>query len=168
MSSIIAPVANIGRITLFDRRYRNLRLCRVDAPAPDLEYVFRLRCAILSYSLPSRDSQRALYNRLKSLRDWVLTPLSGPGQNLPCPPLTTIHCSRSLCQTSARRKSPLLSMGDKSIRTTVFFFWPVRRASSSDRHPGRADPRSARPGLDHPFDGGCIARTRLRPPPQLP
>jgi ABC-type transporter Mla subunit MlaD len=53
---------------------------------------------------------RAWYKRLGSLRDWVLTPLSMPGQNLPCPPTTTIGFCRSRCQVSARgRSQPLLT-----------------------------------------------------------
>src|ERR1700690_3453580 len=70
--------------------------------------------------------ERAWYNRRESLRDWLLTPLSSPGQNLPCPPATTIHCSRSPCQTSARRKSPRRSMAERSVPTAVFFCWPRR------------------------------------------
>jgi hypothetical protein len=53
---------------------------------------------------------RAWYNRLESHRDWVLTPLSKRGQNLPCPPATTIRFCHSLCQVSARRRSPPHSM----------------------------------------------------------
>ena len=68
--------------------------------------------------------KRAWYNHLESLRDWVLTPLSSSGQNLSCPPPTMIHFSRSLCQTSARRRSPPRSMEDRSVPTAVCSFWP--------------------------------------------
>ena len=47
----------------------------------------------------------AWYNHLESHGDWVLTPLSMPGQNLPCPSSPTLPCSHSRCQVgqSARR-----------------------------------------------------------------
>src|SRR6202012_3171042 len=48
---------------------------------------------------------RAWSNYLESRRDWVLTPLPTPGQNLPCPPTPTIRFSRFRCQVSAGRKS---------------------------------------------------------------
>src|SRR5277367_5216337 len=67
--------------------------------------------------------KRAWYNYLESLRDWLLTPLSSPGQNLPCPPPTTILCFHSLYQTSARRRSPPRSMVDRSVQTAAFSFW---------------------------------------------
>ena len=47
---------------------------------------------------------RAWYNVLESLRVWVLTPTQAPGQNLPCPPLTTIRCCHSRCQVFATRR----------------------------------------------------------------
>ena len=36
---------------------------------------------------------------------------------------TTVHCCRSLCQTSARRRSLRPSMEDRSVRTAVCSFW---------------------------------------------
>src|SRR3954463_10445047 len=76
-----------------------------------------------SYSSHGWDSQRAWYNCLESLRDWLLTPLSSPGQNLPCPLPTTIPCFHFLCQTSARRRSPRPSMVDRSVPTAGCSFW---------------------------------------------
>src|ERR1019366_1454366 len=54
--------------------------------------------------------RRAWYKPLKSRRDWLSTPLSMRGQDLPCPPPTTIRFCHSLCQISARRRSPPHSM----------------------------------------------------------
>src|SRR6185312_4766849 len=69
--------------------------------------------------------KRAWCNRLESLRDWLSTPLSSPGQNLPCPPPTTIPCFRSLCQTSARRRSPPRLTAARSVPMAECFFWPA-------------------------------------------
>src|SRR5208282_4434437 len=53
--------------------------------------------------------------RLESHRDWLSTPLSMSGQNLPCPPPTTIRFYHSLCQVSARRRSPPHSTAAGSV-----------------------------------------------------
>jgi hypothetical protein len=74
---------------------------------------------------------RACYNYLESFRDWVLTPTPTSGQNLPCPPPTTIPFSRSRCQASARRKSPPPLTADASVRTAAFCFWPEPIAALS-------------------------------------
>ena len=74
---------------------------------------------------------RAWYNYLESRRDWVLTPLSTPGQNLPCPPTPTIRFSRFRCQVSARRKSPRPSMPVRSVPTAAFCCWRVPTSASA-------------------------------------
>src|SRR5450631_3766613 len=66
---------------------------------------------------------RAWYKRLESRRDWVLTPLSTPGQNLPCPPTTTIRFCHSRCQVSARGRLRLLSTEAGSVPTAVCCCW---------------------------------------------
>ena len=68
---------------------------------------------------------RAWYKRLESHRDWLSTPLSMSGQNLPCPPRTTIRFYHSLCQVSARRRSPPHSTVAGSVPTVVSYFWQV-------------------------------------------
>ena len=67
----------------------------------------------------------AWYNYLESRRDWVLTPLSTPGQNLPCPPTPTIRFSRFRCQVSAGRKSLRPSMPVRSVPTAASCCWLV-------------------------------------------
>ena len=49
----------------------------------------------------------------------MLTPLSTPGQNLPCPPTPTIRFSRFRCQVLARRKSLRPSMPVRSVPTAA-------------------------------------------------
>src|ERR1700676_697744 len=73
--------------------------------------------------------ERAWNNRLELFRDWLLTPLSGSGQNLPCPPPMTITSFHSPCQTSARRRSPPRSMVARSVPMAVCFSWPARTSA---------------------------------------
>ena len=64
----------------------------------------------------------SIRQRLESHRDWFSTPLSMSGQNLPCPPRTTIRFYHSLCQVSARRRSPPHSTVAGSVPTVVSYF----------------------------------------------
>ena len=82
--------------------------------------------------------KRAWCNHLESLKGWVLTPPSSAGQNLPCPPPTTIRFCHSRCHPCATRRCPPPGAGRNFRRWRVRCRHNRRPAASVYAGTGRA------------------------------
>src|SRR5208337_1150200 len=69
------------------------------------------------------------YKPLESLIDLAVTPPSMPGQNLPCPPMTTMRFCLSHCQVFTGRKLQPHSTVARSVPTAAFCCWPGSTSS---------------------------------------
>ncbi len=98
----------------------------------------------------------------------MLTPISSFGQNLPCPPPTTVHSCPSRCPPSAARGSLPPSTGHDQLRWRRLSAGRCRQAPWPDRSARGADPGRPRPDPDQPFHGGFAARADIRDRVRLP
>src|SRR6202035_4469132 len=84
---------------------------------------------------------RAWYKRLESRRDWVLTPLSTPGQNLPCPPMTTTgHCVLTILRPGKTPDGKEVRAHLRRLVLRIRVHWPRTRITiRGDSHYGRRE-----------------------------